>query len=451
MSGWIHLLCREALGGVTAARLRDGITGGDPWALAGVDYLTLAEDYPVGDAPQLTDVVADALGRLTVEEVDGADDGLAFLVGYGAWPVRPLAIHRWDLRQAPDVLGSVFGGGLADGAAEFAELVGIRLWRHQLSDMGLVLGYEVARYLGQLGRAVVVPEAGKPFEVEDGGWRPSAFAFPNRAPSIGSSLADLRVESGRGGVLIERARALSLRTGGTSTEKATTLAAIQKTGPHVGGAPLFLDRLADEAMDDGGVNAFFMSSDVLALVHQYLICLPDRRAEALIAPPGGVRWRFLLDRPTPYVVGRAIQEVADWPRVANIYVRDQAIHALLRLDASAVPELVEALESRRPQRLVLLAALAAIASPDGLETLVAHLADPLDRVRAVAQWGVRRLGSDIARPRMVLESRWCPGCGLLFGDHSYPCSWCGKELQTPPALPWRALAAPECPVSLSQK
>jgi hypothetical protein len=58
----------------------------------------------------------------------------------------------------------------ARGTRAFEQLIGIRLWRHQFADMGVVLAYEVARYLRQLGHAAILNDAGDWQEIERGRW-----------------------------------------------------------------------------------------------------------------------------------------------------------------------------------------------------------------------------------------------------------------------------------------
>jgi hypothetical protein len=481
MPSWIYLCCRKSVSKITAARLLRGIKGDEPEPRAGVDYLTLAEDYPVGKLKGYENVVEESLRRL---EVAAQPDDIAYEVSYADWPARPIAVHRWDLESAGSGLldGILQKGAPAVKAATFKQLIGIRLSRHHLGDMGIVFAYEVARYLGQLGRALVLNDQGDWQEIEDGEWQPTGVQIPKGfdrwCPADEQVLAEARTRPAALKWLLGESHKLFFEFDGRPARAAALLASLQEisSGEKL---PALLDGLVDDAMDCQGMNE--PPSSVARLLHELIGSLPTRRAESLVAPTG-VRWRFVLDCPTLYVVERAVHEVHCWPRVTNMYVRSRAIVALPRLGAIAVGPLIQALAQRCPQRIVLLASLAAIGAPEGLETLLTHLADPLERVRMVAEWGLERLGPEQARERLsavasaknkpARESaerllqrwgkrkvtsrprgtnpRWCAGCGLIFDDHDSPCTWCGAQLESVPSSPWRAIASPACPVDLQQ-
>ena len=138
MASWISVYCRSSLDAVTARKLAAGIRDKDNDAPAGVDYLTLAEQYGVDDA-----AVRAALASLSVSKWSGG-----FVLAYGA--KLPVRVHRWtdparvaaELAELPRTL------------ADVVEVVGIELMASQLRDFGVVVAYEVARYLAQKGNGV---------------------------------------------------------------------------------------------------------------------------------------------------------------------------------------------------------------------------------------------------------------------------------------------------------
>lgn len=470
--------------------MADGIAGGDPKALAGVDYLTLAEDYPVGRRSGYEDLVAKAVDELAVARAQSAGN-VAHEVRYAPWPAQPILIYRWDLKaEGKAILDSLVrtGAPLDRSSVKFRELVGIQVRRHQLEDMGIVFAYEVARYLGQRGEAAILNDQGEWQEVLEGEWTQLGHSVPRDAATTGPTEAALILAAQSHAKpfqwLLNQARRTFLEFGGSGAQAAAALAALQATAsPRGSRLPEFVDALADDALDNGGPNFFAAPPSVMRLLHQFVGGLPQARAEALIAPPNGVRWRFILDRPTPYLIDRAVAEVKDWPKVTNIYLRAQAIEALPRLGVDAVPPLVTSLAGRPPQRLLLLASLAAIGSPDGLHVLVSHLSDSVERVRQVAEWGLSLLGPNVAGGTLETTARskqkavasaaqrllrswkggakaippstsgkdqWCESCGLVMHERVQRCPWCGNDLRAVPASAWRALRSPFCPVNLQQ-
>ena len=473
---------------MAASKLAKGITGGDRKALAGVDYLTLAEDYPVGRQSGYEDLVDEVVAELRVARSESPGQ-VGYEVRYTSWPGQPILVHRWDLKaEGKNILKSLLENGapLDASSLKIRELVGIQMRRHQLDDMGVVFAYEVARYLGQRGEAVILNDTGEWQEVVEGDWAPlggsthrnAAYSGPTEAALVSAARSQAKPFAWLSG----QARKLFLESGGSAADTAAMLAALQATASARTRFPEFLDALADDALDNGGANFFAAPASVMRLLHQFVGALPQARAEALVAPPNGVRWRFVLDRPTPYLIDRAVAEVRAWPKVTNMYVRAQALEALPRLGAAATSPLINSLDGKPPQRLMLLASLAALASPDALEVLTSHLSDPLVRVRAVAEWGLVILGPEVAGETLQSAARgkkkavaqaaerilrswearkpsaprssqardqWCEGCGLVLHDVRC-CPWCGTSLSSVPASPWRALRSAACPVNLQQ-
>lgn len=165
MSWWITVYCRRSLDGIGPRELEDGIRGRDAAALAGVDYVALAEDYDVDAA-----LVGPALAALRVT----SDKDTFEVLYHPTDPSRDVSVERWtesarvdeelddarEVREAPEEAEP-----LLDACVE---VVGIELHATQFGDMGIVLAYEVARYLAQRGDGVLVDDENVWFRVEGG-------------------------------------------------------------------------------------------------------------------------------------------------------------------------------------------------------------------------------------------------------------------------------------------
>jgi len=152
MAWWITVYCSRDCSALQSTDLASGIRAGDPDALAGVDYFTLAEDY---DVPET--VVAPALEHLRVTG--------DFEIHYESDPdARPVVVHVWtqpgrvreeveearEVRSAPTSAAPFLDGCRA--------VVGIELGVSMAQTMGVVLAYEVARYIAQKYDGVIVDD-----------------------------------------------------------------------------------------------------------------------------------------------------------------------------------------------------------------------------------------------------------------------------------------------------
>jgi hypothetical protein len=167
MSWWITIYLSKPLDDLNAARLRDGITDRDPTAHAGVDYDTLAESYDVDE-----DLVGDAVSQLAVHQV--GEDPLDLEVRYGS--DRPIVVHRWreparvaeELAEAEEVRSPP--GSVLERLRQSREVIGLELGFSQLEDMGIVFGFEIARYVAQRGDGIIVDDDDQWSSIVDGGF-----------------------------------------------------------------------------------------------------------------------------------------------------------------------------------------------------------------------------------------------------------------------------------------
>ncbi|MCB9492532.1 MAG: hypothetical protein H6674_10755 [Dehalococcoidia bacterium] len=162
MAWWITVYCKRDCSALQPSDLAHGIRGGDPEALAGVDYDSLAEDCGVPES-----LVPPALEHLRV-----TDD---FEVRYQQDPnARPIIVHLWmqPERVREEVGESYEVRSPPKGAAPFLErcqaVVGIELGFSMAGTMGVVIAHEVARYLAQKYDGVIVDDDDRWEVVRDG-------------------------------------------------------------------------------------------------------------------------------------------------------------------------------------------------------------------------------------------------------------------------------------------
>lgn len=153
MGYWITVFNKKAIKRVSVQRLLDSITKSN--------IVSLCHQYGLSTA-----LIQPALKHL---EVVLPPDGLSpfFLLRYRPKKERQLVVYQWDLDEKA-------GQELLDDAIrrfpypEFSGLLtqtqgilGIELDHPQLSDMGLLLAYEVARWAGVQSQGIVRDVEGK--------------------------------------------------------------------------------------------------------------------------------------------------------------------------------------------------------------------------------------------------------------------------------------------------
>lgn len=173
MSNWITIYCARALGSLSAVELAAGLRGDDPHALAGVDYRTLSEDYGIDES-----LVENCARTLSVKESTDVRYGW-YRVDFSTLGSDPLTLYRWSqpervAEEVTEVLGrlEITNSVLARRLKTSCEVIGIELKPSQLADMGVVVAYEVARYLAQRGDGIVVNEADEILFVRGGAFLP---------------------------------------------------------------------------------------------------------------------------------------------------------------------------------------------------------------------------------------------------------------------------------------
>jgi hypothetical protein len=148
-----------------------GAQGKDARAPAGEDYYTLAEDYGIEDEA----AVEDALAALHVSHEH--ESGLGCEVHYRPDDsTRPIAVHAWtDVARVKEECSEAVEvrsppASVVERLAQTQAVVGIELGFSQLEDMGVVLAYELARWIAQRGDGVIVDDDDRWMSVSQGAW-----------------------------------------------------------------------------------------------------------------------------------------------------------------------------------------------------------------------------------------------------------------------------------------
>lgn len=172
MAWWLTVYCRKPVSHLSVDAVRKGLLDEDPSAPAGGDYLTLAEQYEVDE-----ETVKPALKALELKSV--SDSLLHLEISYRLpRELRPIVVHVWntperlaeeldetaDIRNPPKSAQKLLEG--------VVEIVAIELGFQMLEDMGVVLAFELARWLAQKGDGVIADDDNRWQMIERGAFRP---------------------------------------------------------------------------------------------------------------------------------------------------------------------------------------------------------------------------------------------------------------------------------------
>lgn len=90
------------------------------------------------------------------------ESALYFMLRYAPIGERPLVIYRWGTDDGlgrtylQDYLVQTSSQRVIDPLSTAREIIGIELSRSQLTDLGLLLGYEIARWCADAGEGIVL-------------------------------------------------------------------------------------------------------------------------------------------------------------------------------------------------------------------------------------------------------------------------------------------------------
>jgi len=172
MAWWLTVYCRRPVSALTPQQLLAGLRDQDREAPAGVDYWTLAEHFGIEDEA----VVDAALDVLRVRDASATGLDQLELSYRPDADARPIVVHCWtEPERVAEELEEAQEGRSPPPEAlprlrATKEIVGIELGFSQLEDMGIVLAYELARWLVQKGKGLVVDDDDCWMTVDGGGW-----------------------------------------------------------------------------------------------------------------------------------------------------------------------------------------------------------------------------------------------------------------------------------------
>lgn len=147
MSYWILVFNPKAIHEIDPERLVAALTRSN--------FTTLCGQYGLDPA-----LIAPALEALSVRIAPETTE-LAFLLRYCPEGVPPIGVYRWS--AGSDKGAELVSRAFADSAPESAcshlqaasQIIGIELSSAQLQDLGLLLGYEIARWAAEQGGGII--------------------------------------------------------------------------------------------------------------------------------------------------------------------------------------------------------------------------------------------------------------------------------------------------------
>ncbi len=147
MTYWITIYNRQDLGRLKESDFIASITQSD--------YHTLCEQYDLDE-----NLIAPALSHLRLLK-DPGETSSFFLLRYGPEGKRPLVVNRWtvDSEVGQAILGEAMDRASSDGIRARLkatnQILTIALAYSQLQNMGLLLGYEIARWSAWQGEGIM--------------------------------------------------------------------------------------------------------------------------------------------------------------------------------------------------------------------------------------------------------------------------------------------------------
>jgi len=147
MSYWIRIFNQQPIVKITPVIVRAAITASN--------FHTLCEQYQVDQ-----ELIQPTLANLEIIQTS-EDLPILFLLRYHQDDGYPIWVYQWNVSGQP-------GEEMLDAALERAEvsevrlslaniayIVAVELLESQLQDLGLLLGYEIARWAGDQGKGIV--------------------------------------------------------------------------------------------------------------------------------------------------------------------------------------------------------------------------------------------------------------------------------------------------------
>ncbi len=153
MSYWIYIFNQHPITDINAANIKAAITASN--------FETLCEQYHLDKG-----LIEPTLSNLDLVQAPNTQP-LLFLLRYDLKGAPTIPVYQWDVdsRVGADRLNSALtrvDGMVRQKLVDTTHIIAVELHRSQLQDLGLLLGYELARWAGEQGEGLVYGL--------DGGW-----------------------------------------------------------------------------------------------------------------------------------------------------------------------------------------------------------------------------------------------------------------------------------------
>lgn len=153
MSYWIRIFNQKPIMKIDAEGIKAALTASN--------FNTLCEQYRIDPG-----LIAPALTNLEIIQAQKTQP-LLFLLSYHQESEPPIRVYQWDVsnqagaERLKAALDGVDDGHIRSKLSNVTHVIGVELLESQLRNIGLLLGYELARWAGQLGEGLIYSLNGK--------------------------------------------------------------------------------------------------------------------------------------------------------------------------------------------------------------------------------------------------------------------------------------------------
>ncbi|MDY6867720.1 MAG: hypothetical protein SVT56_07425 [Chloroflexota bacterium] len=146
MSYWIHIFNQQLIGDIDSENIKAAITTSN--------FHTLCEQYQLDPGS-----IKPALENLDIIKAP-VELPLMFLLRYRREDGSPIPVYQWavDSQAGAEMLNATLErakGAIKERLVTTSNIVAVELCKSQLQDMGLLLGYELARWAAEQGNGLI--------------------------------------------------------------------------------------------------------------------------------------------------------------------------------------------------------------------------------------------------------------------------------------------------------
>lgn len=147
MTYWIRIFNREKIAKIQPEKVLAAVTSSN--------FHTLCEQYHLDQG-----LIQPALENLEIIWAENTFP-LLFLVRYLPEEKPPIAVYRWDVNEKTGAemrhaaLSKVEYDNIRKSLLETVQVIAVELQERELKDLGLLLGYELARWGADLGKGII--------------------------------------------------------------------------------------------------------------------------------------------------------------------------------------------------------------------------------------------------------------------------------------------------------